>query len=539
MMPTIIYMMICHRLRLLCILVLSIYTAQALATTVDGFVTKLDSSPEFEISMLHIVMNGKTLCETETLNSNIQLKYKSYFELWPHMYFQLQNRPDPKSLQSASCDSLPVTIGSHVQIVGNSNQDKGFFSATQVTVYAVNIHQAFGAWWQKQRGWESGALLEETPQMSRTKQGWDGIMWLDGYPMSVTPNTKLLTAPSGTQMSFSPFGPLRGMFSTPRIGAVIPRSPSPPFSATLFQPNTWAEYQSAGAIDGCIPLDRIQLWPNQVDINKKNYWAKFAPEIHAPDYRNHIPGSVKFQHTSADKILKILPDQTVQDYVSNLGTSLIPQYQKMLPETDATKIYFRFYVVRSVGTTLNDEMSRIDGVSLLRPSWDEAAVALPSGLILIPEHTLTGIDNEAQLAAILSCSITSVLQNDSYIIQNARTEPISTDDPESQYHSFFFVTLSMNEQALRIGIRQMYLAGYDIREAPFAWEAANDNPVVNPVMNPKYPNTDVPWDTAYTFDYISQYYSGVDYSKLKKGKAEYRNFLDELRKTDPEAFEKK
>ena len=117
--------------------------------------------------MLYIVMNGKTQCVTETLNSNIQLKYNS-IGLRSHRYFQLQNRPDPESIQSASCDSLPVMIGSHVQIVGNSNQGEGSFSASRVTVYTVNIRQAFGAWWQKQRGWESGALLEETPQVSNS-----------------------------------------------------------------------------------------------------------------------------------------------------------------------------------------------------------------------------------------------------------------------------------------------------------------------------------------------------------------------------------
>ena len=60
-----------------------------------------------------------------------------------------------------------------------------------------------------------------------------------------------------------------------------------------------------------------------------------------------------------------------------------------------------------------------------------------------------------------------------------------------------------------------------------------------PGDQPKYPNNDVPWDTAYAFDYISQYYSDVDYSKLKMGEAEYAQFLDELRKADPAAFEKK
>ena len=79
----------------------------------------------------------------------------------------------------------------------------------------------------------------------------------------------------------------------------------------------------------------------------------------------------------------------------------------------------------------------------------------------------------------------------------------------------------------------MYLAGYDIREAPFAWAVAQGKPVNNPVINSKDPDKKIPWYAAYAFDYISQYYKDVDYSKLKRGRAEYQQFLQELYKADP------
>ena len=249
-------------------------------------------------------------------------------------------------------------------------------------------------------------------------------------------------------------------------------------------------------------------------------------------------------------VLSILPDRKVQDYVSRLGTSLIPQYQEALPETDETRVHFRFYVVQSDGSTFDDEVENIDCLDywMLRPSWDDAVLALPNGVIFVPMSTLTGVGSEAQLAAILSSAIASVLQGQSYYAaqQSSRYGGGWVGDMSdalasaADWESFTFgFVLWRDEQSMRIGIRQMYLAGYDIREAPFAWAAAAGKPVVNPVMDPKYPNEDAPWETAYAFDYISQYYSGVDYSKLKKGEAEYAQFLDELRKADPEAFEKK
>jgi len=79
----------------------------------------------------------------------------------------------------------------------------------------------------------------------------------------------------------------------------------------------------------------------------------------------------------------------------------------------------------------------------------------------------------------------------------------------------------------------MYLAGYDIREAPYAWAVAQGKPVNNPVIDSKHPDKEIPWYAAYAFNYISHYYSDVDYSKLKRGEREYQQFLQELYKADP------
>ena len=79
----------------------------------------------------------------------------------------------------------------------------------------------------------------------------------------------------------------------------------------------------------------------------------------------------------------------------------------------------------------------------------------------------------------------------------------------------------------------MFLAGYDIREAPFAWAVAQGKAVANPVINSKHPDKEIPWYAAYAFNYISQHYKAVDYSKLKRGRAEYQQFLHELYEADP------
>ncbi len=163
--------------------------------------------------------------------------------------------------------------------------------------------------------------------------------------------------------------------------------------------------------------------------------------------------------------------------------------------------------------------------------------ALPDGQIYISDAALANLSNEAELGSLLSDSITSVLQKHAYIAQNAR--PDAVINPDFQDFSRFRMILAMHQQSLRVGIRQMYLAGYDIREAPFAWAVAQGKPVNNPVIDSKHPDKEIPWYAAYAFNYISQYYQNVDYSKLKRGRAEYQQFLKELRKSDPAAFEEK
>ena len=79
----------------------------------------------------------------------------------------------------------------------------------------------------------------------------------------------------------------------------------------------------------------------------------------------------------------------------------------------------------------------------------------------------------------------------------------------------------------------MYLAGYDIRYAPFAWSVEQGKRIKSPADEP---NKHMPWYATYAFNAIDQLYPNVDYSKLKRGEREYQQFLQELRKADPGAF---
>lgn len=508
----------------------------AAATTLNGFVTQVDSPTAFQIGALHVRLDSKAACFREKQTSYIDARPANYFFLWIK-----ENR---KSHTAAPCGSLLLKVGFWVQVSGDRPPQERSFTATQMTVYTVTVKEAFTSYGWDKREWAGGALLEEKPQVSRKGDGWTGTLWLDGYPLRIGRGTTVLTAPNGTRIGYGFF---KMSEYVPHQDAMMPKRPVPPISAGLFSPGVWAAYRAKGVPATQSAVEQIRLWPDQIDRAEKTFREQLALHIRPPDYSNHIAGKLQFGVGRHKMTLHILPDRNVQEFVAEVGTSLIPEYQQTLPEGDKAKVNFRFYVVHLHGAVL--ELNRVDRVELLaQASGNEVAGAFPDGVIVIPDTTLAGIRNQAQLAAILSSAITVVLQGHDYptpsphgwaniLTSFAATIPCYQDYCPPDYEPLMFPLIT-EEQILRIGVRQMYLAGYDIREAPSAWAAAAGETFENPVKDPARLTADTPWYAAYAFDYISQFYSDVDYSKLKRGQAEYAQLLQELRKADPDAFVK-
>jgi hypothetical protein len=527
--------------------VLTLSSALAAATTLTGFVTRVDSPTEFHVGSLRVVLDGKTQCETQRLRSEIRLQYRGL--LPRRSYYQLLSRPVPGTEAALPCDVLPLRVGSRVRTVGDRGHGGDTISAAALTLYRVDLERKFSTSWKPPR-WSGGALLEEQPHVSQMGQGWGGTLWLDGYPMRLMPGTKPLAWPdAGDPELGSLFGwgaPLN------KYGLVPSDPPASEFSASLFRTNTWATYRGTRRSGDHVVLDRIGLWPDRPYAGCKEISDEVAPTIRQPDYANRASGSlvfppyhyIPFDFSTRKRIIRIVPDRNAQGYISRLGASLIPQYQARMPGTNDTKVDFRFYIAQS-GADFDAEVINVDSLPwyLFRPGWDDAALALPNGIVLVPARTLARLRTNAQLAAILSSAIGSVLQEQSCIASLESSEHINDGDGIEAaliYEAFEagFVPWR-EEQAMRIGIRQMYLAGYDIGEAPSAWAAAIGQPIANPLRFSTRSAGSVPWYTAYAFNYISKFYSNVDYSKLKRGRAEYAQFLKELRQADPEAFQQR
>jgi len=506
------------------------------------------SPAEFRIGELDVRIDNKAECDTELLDATIYLPHGTMYPPRLSRLFELQFHPVSKSSLSISCDKLPLKVGTRVRVAGQTAGPLQPFFATQITAYDVKIRLSFA---RGQYG-KGAALLEEQAHLSQINKGLAGKVWVDGYPFTLTPETELLSAPAGTEISYR----ASTFLEDPHWAAVMPKASPPAFVASLFAPNSWATYQideSAGdhgivhlanreRISTTRParLEQIRVWRNRSGQKEREFDSKFTPIIHPPDYARHIPGSVAFGDQPASKSLEILPNRLIQEFISKLGWSLVPGYQRRLAANDPTKINFHFYAVHAAKPRSDDEMSRADSMVLAwHKNLNRGIVALPDGTILVPDYMAARVGNEAQMATLLSCAIQSVLQKQAYITRRSRP----WDNPEDAnpggfgypIHGFVFYLLR-NEQDLRLGIRQMYLAGYDIRESPFAWAVVGGRRATNPSSPDNKTAGVIPWYVEYTFDYINRYYADVDYGRLKRGVEEYAHFLNELHRASPHAF---
>jgi hypothetical protein len=383
-----------------------------------------------------------------------------------------------------------VRIGAFVHVDGKFDKKTRKFTAKDVVLLAPLPEDKYEI---------SGVgLIEEMPHLTQDGAGTNRTLWVDGYPLQVTAQTKLLSADGK------------------------------PFGASKITTNLWAKYNATRERDGMIDARSITFEPNTLKADEVKYRENASPVIMPPDYAKGEAGTIKFHGTW---MLKILPDKVVQDYVTGVGESLIPEYQKELSTSDPAKIDFRFYVVEQPSGWKE---------ALWKESLDDTK-ASAGGVVIVPDHVLAVLDNEAQLAALLSNCIEMTLEKQLYQhrgrLKAESYVGIASDvaDALSLYAlpvgigysiAASRLALKINEKASRIGLRDMLREGYDIREAPFAWTVAANQDANNPneyLFHPPALVESVMKDLYFE-------YQSVDYSNLETRRDEYLKMLRHLRK---------
>jgi Peptidase family M48 len=213
---------------------------------------------------------------------------------------------------------------------------------------------------QDERKIHGTAYLQEEPQdVAKIAAGEAAELKADGY---------LLTLDAATKRAWN----------VAKVTAGLPARDS---AATLA--GYHIRYSGSPRKDGLIAVEEIELGPPApADDYKMPHNLEIVP---AKDPQTKIEVLEFREGKKLQGRMKLLAERSVQEYVSHLGDSLIPR------GTSGTRqaIEFRFFVVE------DPEIN---------------AAALPDGTVLVNTALLGAIENEAQLAFVLSHEMAHVLQ---------------------------------------------------------------------------------------------------------------------------------
>src|SRR5712691_683269 len=217
------------------------------------------------------------------------------------------------------------------------------------------------------------------------------------------------------------------------------------------------KYSGVRRNDGRIGAERIELGaPAPTDAYKMPH------DVEVVQAKDPLTGIDVIEFRHGNKVqgrMKLFPVRSVQEYVSQLGDSLLPPGNRGTTRT----LEFRFFVV---------EDSSIN------------AASLPDGTLLINTALLGAIQNEAQLAFVLSHEIAHVLQvhywREVHETRGQRVGLIIAGLVASGFIGdlgTFMAGLGiasvvnghqreLENQADRLGLQNVIEHGYDPREAP-------------------------------------------------------------------------
>ena len=228
--------------------------------------------------------------------------------------------------------------------------------------------------------------------------------------------------------------------------------------------NVWIEFKGQQQPDGHIIAAQAVFTRNAVGGGEGKLRGKseYDPAKVDPRQKQGVVSKVLI----GTKVKRIPPyqDPAIQARIDRIGASLVPEYQRALPDTDPTKIKFRF--------------------QLIDFPWS-FAYALPSGIILVPIHVVDRMQNDAQIAAILADAMAASMEKRDYRDQPAmytmESAGWATEAGGFLVPGLGLAGLGGNtiayqvmerhnvDQSARVSLGLLHDAQYDLSQAPTAW----------------------------------------------------------------------
>jgi len=318
---------------------------------------------------------------------------------------------------------LAPYLGERATVYGNRNDKAHTIQADKILLNP----QAFGD--------VSGDGIIDWAQPANTP---DRLIRADGYQILITPKTKT---------SFAP-----------------PLTASSPITTNL-----WIVFHGKQRPDGVVVADSAAFVQNSISKSENKLLDKTDYDPDSIDPEAGQSGLSRF-FLGID-VTRIPPnlDPAMQKRVTEIGYRVIPQYQRNLPESDLTKIIFRFVL--------------IDQKDIHTP------VSLPSGIILVPHELVARMPDDAQLAAVLALSVAQAIEKQSWHIQQNNRKFLATGIAGDIAGAFIpgvglltaigttstgvHLEHQRQDQVSRVSLWYLHDGGFDIDEAPRAWWLLN------------------------------------------------------------------
>ena len=446
------------------------------AKTIRGFVTSVDSPTAWEIG-----------------------DYK--ISLAPDAKLEVSDAKNPTAPAFKPSD---VQIGTELQVEGDYNESTHELKAKSVEVFFFDTRQISRL-----------TLIQTTPDMEKSDSGgWHGFLLADGQRVVVDDSTNVGLMPQLKE-------------NKEAKADRFPRNVSAPALTSLaaIGPDSLAYYAGETQPDGSVRATKLEFNIAGPDHAEEAFPKKYVAKIKNPDFARGKPGQISLP----GRRYKILPDADVQQYISHLGQSLIPQSQKNLPASSPRKVRFSFYVV-------DDDYPNAGGY--------------PSGVVVVYSGLIQSLDNEAQLAYMLSHEISRVVEEDwwrDYEFHKSRLRAVGAAGWGGQAASLLVPGIgllalvaasqtassmlnsdsyarSLENQADREALEWTLASGYDIREAPFAWqkllrEHGNGLKRFWPLCDAR---------SSYLAVQLALVYKGADYSILKKDSDDFHGISQKI-----------
>ena len=463
---------------------------------IRGFITNIISPTSFEIDEYKITKDSTVVFDFENQDVGVQFKPED------------------------------IRIGTEIEVQGLLDEETDELKATKVT---IDLEQ-FGKL-------KNTTVLTQNPTgIQKTEKGWQGILWADGRRIRIEETTEVLFElnKSEKKAAKNEAKPDKNKKEEEIADDTDEFTESEKLkSISDVKSGMFATYEGVRQADGTVLASRIVFWKNELEDKEKKFWESLKITEKAANFSAGDPGELKINQIGK---FKLLPNDEVQKYIQNLGEKLIPPHQRMLADGDAEKIPFKFYVIREKQAN---------------------AFATANGIVVINSGMLALLENEAQLAAVISHEIAHSTQEHTWRQMNkdkGKRTAIAIGGIAAAAFGLYGVTdilqltlaamvngyqRRLEDQADRVGLEYMIAAGYDPREAPRVWK----------VMSKKYgdvPNTFF-WSShsnnasrrSFLMVEIRNNYSQIDLNSMNKGNAEEFENIKNLTEVAAEKKKKK